>query len=178
MSETIDGVRYHFFSGIGRGIVFTRHGLFGEPLQFLPTTVPKSARGNEINAQMMNTTTIVPKGIAASDRQKIAIVLSTKPIPKHRNGNNDAVSIIDFIQFLPANKIRYAKSTCSVKNNPSLKEKERKLWKNDVAWFSDKIASKFHRVQRLHQNRQDGKTSRFLVCILQFSTKEKVWQFS
>jgi hypothetical protein len=25
------GLRYHFFSGMGRGIVFTRHGLSGTP---------------------------------------------------------------------------------------------------------------------------------------------------
>lgn len=65
--DITDGVRYHFFSGIGRGIVLTRHGLFGDPLQFRPTTVPRSARGKEIKAQMTNTTTIVPKGIAARD---------------------------------------------------------------------------------------------------------------
>jgi len=65
--ETTDGVRYHFFSGMGRGMVFTRHGLFGAPLQFLPTTVPRSARGKEIKAHITKTTTIVPKGIAASD---------------------------------------------------------------------------------------------------------------
>ena len=68
ISEITDGVRYHFFSGMGRGMVFTRHGLFGEPLQFLPTTVPKSARGNEMNAHITKTATIVPKGIAANDR--------------------------------------------------------------------------------------------------------------
>ena len=67
MRETTDGVRYHFFSGIGRGMVFTRQGLFGAPLQFLPTTVPRSARGKEMKAQMTKTTTIVPKGIAARD---------------------------------------------------------------------------------------------------------------
>ncbi|MCI28960.1 hypothetical protein A2U01_0050164 [Trifolium medium] len=65
--ETTEGVRYHFFSGMGRGIVFTRHGLFGAPLQFLPTTVPRSARGKEMKAQMTKTTTIVPNGIAARD---------------------------------------------------------------------------------------------------------------
>lgn len=67
ISDITDGVRYHFFSGIGRGIVFTRHGLLGAPFQFLPTTVPRSASGKEIKAQMTNTTTIVPKGIAARD---------------------------------------------------------------------------------------------------------------
>lgn len=67
MSETTDGVRYHFFMGIGRGIVFTRHGLLGAPLQFLPTTVPRRASGKEIKAQMTKTTTIVPNGIAAKD---------------------------------------------------------------------------------------------------------------
>lgn len=67
INDTTDGVRYHFFSGIGRGMVFTRHGLFGAPLQFLPTTVPRSASGNDMNAQIMKTTTIVPKGIAARD---------------------------------------------------------------------------------------------------------------
>lgn len=65
--ETTDGVKYHFFSGIGRGMVFTRQGLLGAPLQFLPTTVPRSARGKEMKAQMTKTTTIVPKGIAARD---------------------------------------------------------------------------------------------------------------
>ncbi|KAF7842742.1 hypothetical protein G2W53_005040 [Senna tora] len=67
ISETTDGVRYHFFSGMGRGMVFTRQGLFGAPLQFLPTTVPRSARGKEMKAQMTKTTTIVPNGIAAKD---------------------------------------------------------------------------------------------------------------
>ena len=65
--ETTDGVRYHFFSGIGRGMVFTRHGLFGAPLQFLPTTVPRRARGKEMKAHITKTTTMVPKGIAAKD---------------------------------------------------------------------------------------------------------------
>jgi len=65
--EITVGVRYHFFSGIGRGMVFTRHGLFGAPFQFLPTTVPRRARGKEIKAQMTKTTTIVPKGIAARE---------------------------------------------------------------------------------------------------------------
>jgi len=65
--ETTEGVRYHFFSGMGRGIVFTRQGLFRAPLQFLPTTVPRSARGKEMKAQMTNTTTIVPNGIAARE---------------------------------------------------------------------------------------------------------------
>lgn len=65
--EITDGLRYHFFSWIGRGIVLTRHGLFGAPLQFLPTTVPRSVRGNEIKAQITKTTTIVPKGIASKD---------------------------------------------------------------------------------------------------------------
>jgi len=45
----------------------TRQGLFKTPLQFLPTIVPRSARGNEIKAQMTNTITIVPNGIAARD---------------------------------------------------------------------------------------------------------------
>jgi hypothetical protein len=68
MIETTRGVRYHFFSGIGRGMVFTRQGLLGDPLQFLPTTVPNKASGKEMNAQRTNMTTIVPKGIAARDR--------------------------------------------------------------------------------------------------------------
>lgn len=67
IKETTDGVRYHFFSGMGRGMVLTRQGLFGAPLQFLPTTVPRSARGKEMKAQMTKTTTIVPNGIAAKD---------------------------------------------------------------------------------------------------------------
>lgn len=65
--EITDGLRYHFFSGIGRGIFLTRHGLFGVPLQFLPTTVPRRDRGKEIKAQITRTTTIVPRGIAAMD---------------------------------------------------------------------------------------------------------------
>lgn len=67
IKEITDGVKYHFFTGIGRGMVLTRHGLFGAPLQFLPTTVPRRAKGKEMNAQMTKTTTIVPKGIAARD---------------------------------------------------------------------------------------------------------------
>lgn len=67
ISETTDGVKYHFFSGIGRGMVLTRQGLLGTPLQFLPTTVPRSANGKEMKAQITKTTTIVPKGIAAKD---------------------------------------------------------------------------------------------------------------
>lgn len=65
--DTTDGVRYHFFSGIGRGIVFTRHGLLGAPLQLRPITVPRRAKGKEMKAQMTKTTTIVPKGMAARD---------------------------------------------------------------------------------------------------------------
>ena len=68
INEMTEGVRYHFFSGIGRGIVFTRQGLFGAPLQFLPTTVPKSTKGKEMKAQSTNMTTIVPNGIAANER--------------------------------------------------------------------------------------------------------------
>lgn len=67
IKETTDGVKYHFFSGIGLGMVFTLHGLFGAPLQFLPTTVPTRARGKDMNVQMTRTTTIVPKGMAAKD---------------------------------------------------------------------------------------------------------------
>jgi hypothetical protein len=48
-------------------MVFTRHGLFGAPLQFLPTTVPRRARGKEMKAHITKTTTMVPKGIAAKD---------------------------------------------------------------------------------------------------------------
>ena len=67
MREIIDGVKYHFFSGIGRGMVLTRQGLFGAPLQFLPTTVPRRAKGKEIKAHITKTTTMVPKGMAARD---------------------------------------------------------------------------------------------------------------
>jgi hypothetical protein len=56
-SATAQGLRYHFFSGMGRGMVFTRHGLSGTPLQFLPKTVPSSTNGKEMNAQITNTTT-------------------------------------------------------------------------------------------------------------------------
>ncbi|KAM0003159.1 hypothetical protein Hdeb2414_s0296g00859871 [Helianthus debilis subsp. tardiflorus] len=61
------GVRYHFFSGIGRGIVITRHGLLGATLQFRSTTVPRRARGKDMKTQMTKTITIVPNGIAARD---------------------------------------------------------------------------------------------------------------
>lgn len=57
MIATTVGVRYHFFCGIGRGMVFTRHGLSGTPLQLRPTTVPARHSGNEMNAQIRNTTT-------------------------------------------------------------------------------------------------------------------------
>ena len=55
--DMTDGVRYHFFSGIGRGIVFTRQGLSGAPDQFLPITVPSNAKGKEMKAHITNTTT-------------------------------------------------------------------------------------------------------------------------
>lgn len=67
MREMMDGVKYHFFSGIGRGMVLTLQGLFGAPLQFLPTTVPRRAKGKEIKPQMTKTTTMVPKGMAARE---------------------------------------------------------------------------------------------------------------
>ena len=53
--------------GDDSGMVILRRRLFGAPLQFLPTTIPRSARGKEMKAQMTKTTTIVPKGIAARD---------------------------------------------------------------------------------------------------------------
>lgn len=104
INETTEGVRYHFFSGIGRGIVFTRQGLLGAPLQFLPTTVPRRASGKEIKPQITKTTTIVPNGIAARDPYNMATVFRMKPIPKHKNGKSDAVKIIDFIHVFPEKK--------------------------------------------------------------------------
>lgn len=68
INEITEGVRYHFFSGIGRGIVLTRQGLLGAPLQFLPTTVPNRTKGKEMKAHRTNMTTIVPNGMAASER--------------------------------------------------------------------------------------------------------------
>jgi len=51
------GVRYHCFLGIGLGIVLTRQGLSGTPLQLRPTIVPRRAKGKEMKAQMTNITT-------------------------------------------------------------------------------------------------------------------------
>lgn len=79
------------FSGIVRGIVFTEHGLFGKPFQFLPKAMLRSARGSEMKAHDTNTVSIVPNGIAASKPKNIATVLSMKPVPKHINANNDAL---------------------------------------------------------------------------------------
>ena len=56
------GVRYHFFRGMGRAMVFTRQGLSGVPLQLRPTMAPMVARGREMNAQMMRTTSWEEEG--------------------------------------------------------------------------------------------------------------------
>jgi hypothetical protein len=39
----------HFFSGIGLGTAFVRHGSLGSPLIFLPNTVPTAVNGKIIN---------------------------------------------------------------------------------------------------------------------------------
>ena len=61
------GEQYQAFSGIGRGMVLTRHGLFGTPFQFRPMTVPKSTSGKETNAHINANTTMVPNGAAAKE---------------------------------------------------------------------------------------------------------------
>ncbi len=101
-SDITGAVRYHLFWGMGEGIRFTLHGLSGHPFQFLPTTVPKRHRGIEINNQMSNTTTMEPNGTAAKEWYVIAIVLSTKAMPKKSIGNNVAVMIMVRIQLLPS----------------------------------------------------------------------------
>lgn len=40
---------YHFFSGMGRGTVLTRHGALGWPYMFLPNTVPTRFNGKITN---------------------------------------------------------------------------------------------------------------------------------
>ena len=48
---------YHFFSGIGRGTVFTLHGTFGAPFRFLPSTVPTRVNGRMTKMTMLVTAT-------------------------------------------------------------------------------------------------------------------------
>jgi hypothetical protein len=46
------GSVYHFFSGIGLGTAFIRHGWFGWPLIALPSRVPIKLQGNITKTQI------------------------------------------------------------------------------------------------------------------------------
>ena len=48
---------YHFFSGIGLGTVFVRHGLLGWPDMLRPRIVPTSVSGKITNTQIQITAT-------------------------------------------------------------------------------------------------------------------------
>ena len=56
-----------FFSGIGDGMRFTRHGLSGVPFQLRPMTVPNRQSGTLMQVQMRTTTTMLPNGTAANE---------------------------------------------------------------------------------------------------------------
>ncbi len=58
------GLQYHTAIGIGRGILFTRHGGSYLPIQCLPNIVPTTARGKATKAQMATILTITENGIA------------------------------------------------------------------------------------------------------------------
>lgn len=51
------GSMNHFFSGIGRGTAFTRHGASGVPAKFRPKIVPTSVSGKITNMQIQVTVT-------------------------------------------------------------------------------------------------------------------------
>lgn len=51
------GSMNHFFSGIGRGTAFTRHGASGVPARFRPRIVPTIVSGNITNMQIHVTAT-------------------------------------------------------------------------------------------------------------------------
>lgn len=53
------GSMNHFFSGIGRGTAFTRHGASGVPARLRPRMVPTSVSGNITNMQIHVTATCV-----------------------------------------------------------------------------------------------------------------------
>lgn len=53
----ISGSMNHFFSGIGRGTAFTRHGASGVPARLRPRIVPTSVSGNITNMQIHVTAT-------------------------------------------------------------------------------------------------------------------------
>ena len=62
-------------------MLFTRHGLSGTPDQLRPTTVPMRQSGKETKSQMKRTSTMEPKGTAASEWYMMAMVLRTKAMP-------------------------------------------------------------------------------------------------
>jgi len=66
MTMTHDS-KYHFFSGMARGIGLTRHGKSGLPDQLRPTTVPRSVSGKMRKNQMLMIATSVPKWMARDD---------------------------------------------------------------------------------------------------------------
>jgi hypothetical protein len=47
-----EGSVYHFFSGIGRGTAFMRHGKLDWPPMALPSKVPIKLHGKMINTQI------------------------------------------------------------------------------------------------------------------------------
>jgi hypothetical protein len=51
------GSMNHFFSGMGRGTAFTRHGQSLWPARFRPNTVPTSVKGKITNKHMQVTAT-------------------------------------------------------------------------------------------------------------------------
>lgn len=55
------GSMNHFFSGMGRGTAFTRHGKSGWPSRLRPTIVPISVSGRITKMQMHVTATCVFK---------------------------------------------------------------------------------------------------------------------
>ncbi len=65
--DQVDGRGCTFFSGIGDGMRFTRHGLSGVPFQLRPMTVPNRHSGTLMQVQMRTTTTMLPNGTAASE---------------------------------------------------------------------------------------------------------------
>ena len=64
-------------------------------------TVPKRQSGKDRNIQMRSTTTMEPKGTAASEWYAIAMVLSTDAMLKHSSGNRLAVSSMVGIHVFP-----------------------------------------------------------------------------
>src|SRR5690625_4374592 len=62
-STTItEGSMNHFFSGMGRGTAFTRHGLLDWPDMLRPSTVPTSVSGRMMKKQMLATANCSERG--------------------------------------------------------------------------------------------------------------------